>query len=697
MQNDINFAPDDFEFIQRDMRISDKKLETKPTTFFKDAIKRFKKNKSSVVGGIVMSILILLAIIVPEVLPYDIDNVHTTEKHLPPKLFKAGTGFWDGTRKYERIIYDTVDEVPALNDNREQQDGRRVEKYSVNALKESLIEITVDTEPSLIDNATPYGKGGYVMFEADVKLDNADKFMRSKITEFTAEGGYTLDMVFGDEDNIGTSRQGQYRVFLEIVDEEDEAAQKLAEEQAAAAQSSGDDGSSEDGGENIDNGFGDSENDGETISEPDTIEIDMSAENVIMIRDFSSDYSALSFNISDALKEKGIDKTKARIVFEIKSSAEAKQYVLIESLKLSAVEKVKNQNDIDAISFEDATQMVVNADKASVGYWACSGRKGVHNSIVYYCDFILDPYNLAYGMTDEKSYAKSELDKWIANEWCSFEYYGDGEYSFEALTDDCPIVEITGIELNSRTKKVLNVVGRGWKYKELGYSKMPNFLLGTNDSGQDMFKKAFAGLRTSLILGVCTAAFCFAFGLVWGAISGYFGGWTDLIMARFCEILSGVPWIVVMTLAILHLGNNFFTFFLALCLTGWIGTAGRTRTQFYRFKNREYVYASRTLGAGNLRLIFRHILPNSIGTIITSSVLMIPSVIFSEASLAYLKLGLQGTRSFGTMMAANQQYLDKYPYLVIFPAIVIALMMISFNLFGNGLRDAFNPSLKGSE
>ena len=152
-----------------------------------------------------------------------------------------------------------------------------------------------------------------------------------------------------------------------------------------------------------------------------------------------------------------------------------------------------------------------------------------------------------------------------------------------------------------------------------------------------------------------------------------------------------------MTLCILHLGNNFFTFFLALCMTGWMGTAARTRTQFYRFKGREYILASRTLGASDMRLIFRHIIPNALGTIVTGSVLMIPSVIFSEATLAYLNLGLQGVNSFGVMLSNNQAYISTYPNLIVFPACIIALMMISFNLFGNGLRDALNPSLKGSE
>ena len=166
-------------------------------------------------------------------------------------------------------------------------------------------------------------------------------------------------------------------------------------------------------------------------------------------------------------------------------------------------------------------------------------------------------------------------------------------------------------------------------------------------------------------------------------------------MERFTDILSGVPWIVVMTLTIIHLGSTFFTFALALCLTGWIGTSHTTRTQFYRFRGREYVLASRTLGASHGRLIARHILPNAMGTIITSAVLMVPSIIFSEATISYLGLGFKNLASLGVILSDNQVELTNHPYLLIFPAIIIALLMISFNLFGNGLRDAVNPSLKG--
>jgi oligopeptide transport system permease protein len=132
-------------------------------------------------------------------------------------------------------------------------------------------------------------------------------------------------------------------------------------------------------------------------------------------------------------------------------------------------------------------------------------------------------------------------------------------------------------------------------------------------------------------------------------------------------------------------------------MTGWLGIAGRTRTQFYRYKGREYILASRTLGASDARLIFKHILPNGLGTIVTGSVLSIPSVIFSEATLSYLNLGLQGSNSFGNILSTNQKFITTAPMLIIFPAIIISVIMISFNLFGNGLRDALNPSLKGSD
>ena len=172
-------------------------------------------------------------------------------------------------------------------------------------------------------------------------------------------------------------------------------------------------------------------------------------------------------------------------------------------------------------------------------------------------------------------------------------------------------------------------------------------------------------------------------------------------MERFVEILGSIPFMIVITLLKYHLDvSHIVVLFISFFLTGWTGMAGRTRMQFYRFKNQEYVLVARTLGARDKRVMFKHIFPNAIGTLITSSVLVIPSVIFSETSLSYLgiiNLATGSLTSVGTLLSTGQTYLFTYPHMILFPAIFISLLMLSFNLFGNGLRDAFNPSLRGSE
>lgn len=619
------FREDDFVLIQQDKRVTDRKLDTKPTTFFKDALRRFRRNKASVAGSIILGILVLLTILVPMLSPSNITTVSTQEAFLAPKLFESGTGFWDGTRKSSGIVYDMENEVPALSD-----------KYSIEAVKAALVKIEVDPEPTMIDTANPYGQGGVVVLSTDAMLEDNNALMSSKAVNLDANGGYQLDVAFSDEEGVSGSEIGEYAVYLSGGDE------------------------------------------------------------IIMLRDFSRDYSPLSVNLSDVLADAGLTSLRGQIVFEVKSASAALQYILIESAVITAKDSVENVEEIGEISITDATDFINVGDSNSLAYWSCTGRKGIHNSEIYYCSYTLDTYALVYGDADLVTYPATELNKWIEAGYCTYDHQV-GPESFVKLSDECPIDVVDSQTVMGITKKLSSISARGWGYKKLGHESMPKYLFGTDSSGFDMFKRAFAGLRTSLILGVCTALFCFTFGLIWGSISGYFGGNVDLWMERFCEILGGVPWIVVMTLCILHLGNNFYTFVLALCLTGWISTAARTRTQFYRFKGREYVLASRTLGSSDVRLIFKHILPNSMGTIITSSVLMMTSVIYSEATLAYLNLGLQGLQSFGVMMSSNQQYLGVYPNLVIFPAVVMALMMISFNLFGNGLRDALNPALKGSE
>ncbi len=229
----------------------------------------------------------------------------------------------------------------------------------------------------------------------------------------------------------------------------------------------------------------------------------------------------------------------------------------------------------------------------------------------------------------------------------------------------------------------------------------PSFLFGTNNAGKDLFTCLASGARFSFILAIIVASVNLFVGAIYGAIEGYYGGRVDIMMERFVELLSAIPFMIVITLLKYHFNiSHMMILFIAFFLTGWTGMAARTRMQFYRFKNQEYVLVARTLGARDLRIMFKHIFPNAIGTLITGSVLVIPGVIFSETSLSYLgiiSLSTGNLTSVGTLLATGQNYLFTYPHMLIFPSIFISLLMLSFNLFGNGLRDAFNPSLRGTE
>ena len=231
----------------------------------------------------------------------------------------------------------------------------------------------------------------------------------------------------------------------------------------------------------------------------------------------------------------------------------------------------------------------------------------------------------------------------------------------------------------------------------------PLFLFGTTETGKDIFACLAYGARFSFLFATAVAAVNFIVGVIWGSISGYCGGKVDLFMERCSEILDSVPTMIVITLLKYHMGTSSqaLVLFIAFFATGWIGMAGRTRMQFYRFKNQEYVLAARTLGARDSRIMFKHIFPNGLGTIVTSVALVIPSMIYSETSLSYLgiiNLEAGNTTSVGTLIAAGQKsIMANAGYVALFPCMFLVLLMLSFNLFGNGLRDAFNPSLRGTE
>ncbi len=231
----------------------------------------------------------------------------------------------------------------------------------------------------------------------------------------------------------------------------------------------------------------------------------------------------------------------------------------------------------------------------------------------------------------------------------------------------------------------------------------PTYVLGTDASGHDLFSAIGIGARFSIFFAIFVSAINLSIGAVYGAVQGYYGGKVDLAMDRVSDILSGIPFMVVTTLFQLHLAEKVGpipSFLFAFVLTGWIGMASLTRKQFYRYKGQEFVMAARTLGASDWRLMFKHIFPNAIGTIITSCALVIPGVISSETSMTYLGIvdleSYAGT-TLGTLLSTGQKSMTGAPHAMLWPSVYMALLMICFNLFGNGLRDAFNPSTRGVE
>jgi oligopeptide transport system permease protein len=222
------------------------------------------------------------------------------------------------------------------------------------------------------------------------------------------------------------------------------------------------------------------------------------------------------------------------------------------------------------------------------------------------------------------------------------------------------------------------------------------FWFGTDQQGRDLFTLLWQGSRISIFLAITVTSINLIIGLFLGSIAGYYGGLYDLLFDRFIDILSNIPFLAILTLLVLRFGSTYWIVIVAFVATGWIGSYGATRAQFYRYKLREYVLAARTLGAKDARIMSKHIFPNAIGTLITSFSLAIPSFIFTESTFSFLGIiNYSNGTSIGRLLSIGQATMQQHYHLIMFPAIYLSILMLSFNLFANGLRDAFNPSLRG--
>ena len=240
------------------------------------------------------------------------------------------------------------------------------------------------------------------------------------------------------------------------------------------------------------------------------------------------------------------------------------------------------------------------------------------------------------------------------------------------------------------------------QYIDQGGTRFPH-IFGTDEQCRDYFIRVVYGTRVSLSIGVLII------GMIYGSISGYVGGRTDLIMMRIVDIIYSLPDMLVIILIsvvldqvldltgspLAKLGTNMVSIFIVFGLLYWVGMARLIRGQILSIKQNEYILAARAIGAKPGRIIKRHILPNCLSVIIISAALQVPSAIFTESYLSFLGLGVRAPMpSLGSLANAAREGLQSYPYKLVFPALTICLIVLSLNLLGDGLRDAFDPKLK---
>ena len=218
---------------------------------------------------------------------------------------------------------------------------------------------------------------------------------------------------------------------------------------------------------------------------------------------------------------------------------------------------------------------------------------------------------------------------------------------------------------------------------------------GTDELGRDIFVRCWEGARVSLMIAFVVAVLNGTIGILYGGIAGYFGGLADNLMMRFCELIASIPQMLWVVLLILVMRPGVFPIILAIAATGWIGMARLFRGQVFALKESEFVMASRTMGAGSMHIIWRHLLPNAMSPIIISMANVIPGAIFSEAFLSYIGLGVPlPTASWGVLASDGAGKLLNFPYQLLFPSMLICITMLCFNLMGDGLRDALDPRMR---
>jgi oligopeptide transport system permease protein len=617
---------DDFKFVQRDDKIYDKRFETKPIGYFKDAMIRFGKNRTNVIASVILFLMIFLSILVPIVTTKNYLILEEQLAFLPPRVpGLEKIGFMDGTKQFKAQTVDltTIDPVTGL--------GLPIGFNTKYILMDTLVNYNVECTYKDINCLGGENQLVIDRNSTQTAVTSVNEFLLLEFQNPTFEIEIT---------SISTGNNEVVEVLYE--------------------------------------------------TSPTVFEVVKSITQA----------GKHTFNVFDETSIVGF--ASGKLMIRIKSDVSNSNVVL------KSVALYDNGSTVPTVIDEGYSLSMYTLVSSEGG-----GRYVRQNAVLTLADFKFDSYGSVFDDRLITAFPASEYDRiLLENPECVST--PDPENALGWLfPEGCPIVKV--LRQNSGTPGPDGTIFFSYRLivdyaRYMGYEGIPYFYFGTTGSGKDLFSLTWVALRTSLLIGFIVAFINITVGVVYGSVSGYYGGVTDLIMERFSEVIGRIPWLVTLSIFVALIGPGFWTLILILIVSGWIGVASVTRTQFYRYKGREYVLASRVLGAKDGRLIFRHILPNGIGTIITASVLMIPGVIFAESTISYLGYGIGEGQSFsflglftlsgsslGVLLNNSRSELLDKPYLTVFPAVIISILMITFNMFGNALRDAFNPSLRGSE
>jgi len=643
-----NYPKEYFNLVQDNERLRDKPLQTKQLSYFQDAMMRFTKNKYNVMASIILLILIVLSITVPMITPKELyTETNSALTTLPPKVpLLEKLGILDGTKDFKNqpIDLDSIDPETGL--------GYPTDRFNIEFLDFSTLknQIVVGSERDIL----------FVGGQNAIYI-NAEK------------SAYTIQSSFEDHGFIeflaGT------KVSVEVLEMDGTGVLEVYVLNS-------------------------------TVVEP------TSWDEYTLIGTIDS-VGTHDFDPMLELAESDRGLVALKYILPT-ASVDGDEFVKLESV---TVDYLVNTDDLEDIVYSGF--FLSNFDLISLDSDTENGRFLRSDAEMVVSSFTYDLYGALFSDTEETIGAEEYAEILAANPGMEdtiilpIDYVGTPEdattYAFGTGFPITSVLSVDSITIpGAGTYTNYHVMMNG--AYALGFEAEPNFYFGTDVFGHDLFSLIWLGLRTSLLLGVLSSLVNIIVGVIWGAISAYYGGQVDILMERFTDIWGSFPQITMIGIITVLIGPGFTALFIFLVYDGWIRIAKVTRLQFYRYKGREYVLAARTLGASDRRIIFKHILPNALGTIVTRVVLSIPSVIFLEVTLSYLGFGIGNGQSLrigplnltGTSIGVilndgQQQIFAGNLWLIIYPTIVVSILMITFNMFGNALRDALNPQLRGSE